>query len=154
LTVAVVGANRGEWPVCRRWEALEVSAIAATHAEVKGRYGSPRMTAEWNARGDPCAENTVAKLMRIHHIRAKAPRRFVRTTDSRHDLPVFANRLDRDFEPGGPNASWCADLTHLPTAAGWRYLAVVEDLFRRRIVGWSRDETMTSRLVVDALRMA
>jgi transposase InsO family protein len=131
-----------------------VAAIEAIHAEVKGRYGSPRMTAELNARGYPCSENTVAKLMRRHGIRAKAPRRFVRTTDSRHDLPVFANRLDRDFEPGGPNRSWCADITYIPTADGWLYLAVVEDLFSRRIVGWSMDETMTSRLVVDALEMA
>jgi putative transposase len=131
-----------------------VAVIAAVHAEVRGRYGSRRMTAEWNARGYACPENTVAKLMRLRGIRAKAPRRFVRTTDSRHDLPVFANRLDRDFEPGGPKRSGCADIPYLPTAEGWLYLAVVEDLFRRRIVGWSMDETMTSRLVVDALEMA
>jgi putative transposase len=112
------------------------------------------MTAEWNARGHACSENTVAKLMKLHGIRAKAPRRFVRTTDSRHDLPVFENRLDRDFAPEGPNASWCADITYIPTAEGWLYLAVVEDLFSRMIVGWSMDETMTSRLVADALGMA
>jgi putative transposase len=131
-----------------------VAVIAAVHAEVKGRYGSPRMTAELNARGYACSENTVAKLMKLHGIRAKAPRRFVRTTDSRHDLPVFENRLDRDFDPEGPNESWCADITYIPTAEGWLYLAVVEDLFSRMIVGWSMDETMTSRLVADALGMA
>jgi putative transposase len=138
----------------RRRHAELVAVIAAVHAEVRGRYGSPRMTAELNARGHACSENTVAELMKRHGIRARAPRRFVRTTNSRHDLPVFENRLDRDFDPEEPNASWCAEITYIPTAEGWRYLAVVEDRFRRMIVGWSMDETMTSRLVADALGMA
>jgi putative transposase len=137
----------------RRRERL-VAAIEEVHAEVKGRYGSPRMAAELNARGHDCAENTVAKLMRDNDIRAKAPRRFVRTTDSRHGLPVAGNLLDRQFDPEGPNQAWSADITYVPTADGWLYLAVVEDLFSRMIVGWSMDETMTSRLVVDALDMA
>jgi putative transposase len=128
--------------------------IRSVHAEVKARYGSPRMTAELNARGLDCSENTVANLMKAHGIRAKRPRRFVRTTDSRHGLPVAENLLDRDFDPTAPNAAWCADITYIPTADGWLYLAVVEDLFSRRIVGWSMDATMTSRLVVDALEMA
>jgi putative transposase len=131
-----------------------VAAIEVIHAEVKGRYGSPRMTAELNARGYACSENTVAEIMREHGIRAKAPRRFVRTTDSRHGLPVAENVLDRGFDPAGPNEAWCADITYIPTADGWLYLAVVEDLFSRRIVGWAMDATMTSRLVVDALDMA
>jgi putative transposase len=137
----------------RRREAT-VAAIAEIHAEVKGRYGSPRMTAELKARGYPCSENTVAALMKAHGIRAKMPRRFVRTTDSSHTLPVAPNVLDRRFDPGGPNAAWGADITYIPTADGWLYLAVVEDLFSRMIVGWSMDATMTSRLVVDALDMA
>jgi putative transposase len=131
-----------------------VAAIEVIHAEVRGRYGSPRMTAELNARGHGCSENTVAKLMREHGIRAKAPRRVVRTTDSRHGLPVAENVLDRDFNPAEPNAAWSADITYIPTADGWLYLAVVEDLFSRMIVGWAMDVTMTSRLVVDALEMA
>jgi putative transposase len=136
----------------RRGELL--AAIEQVHAEVKGRYGSPRMAAELNARGHDCAENTVAKLMRDNNIRAKAPRRFVRTTDSRHGLPVADNLLGRQFDPEGPNEVWSADITYIPTADGWLYLAVVEDLFSRMIVGWSMDATMTSRLVVDALEMA
>jgi putative transposase len=130
------------------------AAIGVIHAEVKGRYGSPRMTAELNARGYPCAENTVAALMRTHGIRARSARRFVRTTDSRHGLPVADNLLARDFNPAGPDAAWSADITYIPTADGWLYLAVVEDLFSRMIVGWAMDATMTSRLVVDALDMA
>ncbi len=131
-----------------------MAAIRAVHAEVKGRYGSPRMTAELKARGHDCSENTVAALMKAHGIRAKAPRRFVRTTDSRHGLPVAENVLARDFRPAGPNAAWSADITYIPTADGWLYLAVVEDLFSRMIVGWAMDAAMTSRLVVDALEMA
>jgi transposase InsO family protein len=131
-----------------------VAAIRLVHAELKGRYGSPRMTAELNARGYDCTENTVARLMKEHGIRAKAVRRFVRTTDSRHSLPVADNLRGRDFGPGRPNAAWSADITYIPTADGWLYLAVVEDLFSRMIVGWSMGATMTSRLVVDALDMA
>ncbi|VTU02508.1 transposase : Transposase OS=Cystobacter violaceus Cb vi76 GN=Q664_31950 PE=4 SV=1: HTH_21: rve [Gemmataceae bacterium] len=136
------------------WRRELVGAIEEIHAEVKGRYGSPRMTAELNARGHECSENTVAELMRGHGIRAKVPRRFVRTTDSNHRLPVAANVLDRDFDPEGPNERWCADITYIPTREGWLYLAVVEDLFSRMIVGWSMGESMESRLVVDALEMA
>jgi putative transposase len=131
-----------------------VAAIRQIHAEVKARYGSPRMTKELNARGYEGTENTVAALMSAHGIRAKSSRRVVRTTDSRHALPVAENVLDREFDPDAPNLVWCADMTYIPTGEGWLYLAVVEDLFSRRIVGWSMDQTMTSRLVVDALDMA
>jgi len=146
-------AGRAASPTRRRRQTL-VAAIKAVHAEVKGRYGSPRMAAELTARGHACSENTVARLMRDNGIRAKAPRRFARTTDSRHGLPVADNLLGRAFDPPGPNAAWSADITYIPTAGGWLYLAVVEDLFSRMIVGWAMDGSMTSRLVVDALAMA
>ncbi len=146
-------AARSPSPAERRRTEL-AAAIEVIHAEVKGRYGSPRMTAELNARGYACAENTVAKLMRERGIRARAPRRFARTTDSRHGLPAADNVLDRDFDPPRPNAAWSADITYIPTADGWLYLAVVEDLFSRMIVGWAMGGVMTSRLVVDALDMA
>lgn len=146
-------AARADSPT-EEWRQELVGAIEEVHAEVKGRYGSPRMTAELNARGHDCSENTVAKLMRASGIRAKAPRRFVRTTDSSHRLPVAENLLARDFDPAGPDESWCADITYIPTGEGWLYLAVVEDLFSRMVVGWSMDASMESRLVVDALEMA
>jgi putative transposase len=146
-------AGRADSPAEQRRQEL-VGVIEDVHTEVKARYGSPRMTAELNARGHDCSENTVAKLMRQYGIRAKAPRRFVRTTDSNHRLPVAENLLARDFNPSGPNESWSADITYLPTGEGWLYLAVVEDLFSRMIVGWSMAEGMESRLVVDALGMA
>jgi transposase InsO family protein len=128
--------------------------IKEIHAEVKGRYGSPRIHAELVARGRECCVNLVAKLMRQAGIAAKAKRKFRQTTDSDHSMPVADNVLDRDFEPGEPNESWCADITYIPTREGWLYLAVVEDLFSRMVVGWSMAETMTSRLAVDALEMA
>ena len=137
-----------------QWRQELAGAIEAIHAAVKQRYGSPRMTAELKARGYECSENTVARLMSASGIKARTPRRFVRTTDSDHRLPVAENLLARDFEPAGPNEAWCADITYIPTGEGWLYLAVVEDLFSRMVVGWSMDQTMESRLVVDALSMA
>ncbi len=92
--------------------------------------------------------------MRVAGIRAKSKRRFVRTTDSRHRLAVSENVLDRDFTAAKPNQKWAMDLTYIPTLEGWLFLAIVVDLFSRRIVGWAMAGAMTSRLVVDALAMA
>lgn len=136
----------------RREELTE--EVKGIHAEMKGRYGSPRIHAELVARGHACCVNFVAKLMQQAGVAAKTKRKFRQTTDSNHALPVAENVLDRQFEPEEPNESWCADITYIPTREGWLYLAVVEDLFSRMVVGWSMAETMTSRLVVDALEMA
>ena len=128
--------------------------VTRIHAEVKGRYGSPRMHAELVGRGHACCVNTVARVMRGAGVAAKTKRKFRRTTDSNHPHPVAENVLDRDFDPAEPNASWVADVTYVPTREGWVYLAVVVDLFSRLVVGWSMAAAMTSRLVVDALDMA
>jgi transposase InsO family protein len=136
----------------RRAELTE--EVKEIHAEVRGRYGSPRIHAELVARGHACCVNFVAKVMREAGIAAKTKRKFRQTTDSNHAMPVAENLLDREFDPEEPNESWVADITYIPTREGWLYLAVVEDLFSRMVVGWSMAETMTSRLVVDALEMA
>jgi putative transposase len=128
--------------------------VKEIHAEVKGRYGSPRIHAELVARGTACCENTVARLMREAGIAAKTRRKFRQTTDSNHPHPVAENLLDREFDPDEPNTSWVADVTYIPTGEGWLNLAAVVDLFSRMVVGWSMAATMTSRLVVDALEMA
>lgn len=128
--------------------------IRAIHAEFKQRYGSPRVHAELAVRGHDCCVNTVAKLMRDHEIRAKTARKFRCTTDSNHDLPVADNLLDRPFDRAAPNEAWVADITYIPTRAGWLYLAAVEDLYSRRVVGWSKSESLESRLVYDALALA
>jgi transposase InsO family protein len=140
-------------PQQQRRDALLVE-MRAVHAEFKQRYGSPRMHAELEARGVPCRVHTVAKLMHDNDIRAKTARKFRNTTDSNHPLPVADNVLDRQFEAQAPNERWLADITYIPTREGWLYLAVVEDLYSRRVVGWSMAEHMESRLVVDALEMA
>lgn len=137
----------------RNQEALLVE-IRAIHAEFKARYGSPRVHAELVDRGHDCCVNTVAKLMRNHGIRAKSARKFRCTTDSDHDLPVAENILDRQFDRARPNEAWVADITYLPTREGWLYLAAVEDLYSRRVVGWSMAEHLESRLVYDALALA
>jgi transposase InsO family protein len=98
--------------------------------------------------------NTVAKVMKRAGIRAKTTRSFVHTTDSKHHLPVSENVLNREFTATKPNEKWAMDLTYIATGEGWLYLALVVDLFSRRIVGWAMDATMTSRLVVDALSLA
>jgi transposase InsO family protein len=158
----VLGVSRAGYYA---WRARETSAaerrraelteeVKQIHAQVKGRYGSPRIHAELVARGHACCVNFVAKLMREAGVAAKTKRKFKQTTDSNHRLPVAENVLDREFDPEEPNASWVADVTYIPTREGWLYLAVVEDLFSRMVVGWSMSETMTSRLVVDALELA
>jgi putative transposase len=136
-----------------RREALLVE-IAAVHAEVKRRYGSPRIHAELEAKAVECCVNTVAKLMQDNDIRAKTARKFKNTTDSNHSLPVADNVLDRQFDPTGPNQKWVGDITYIPTREGWLYLAAIEDLYSRKVVGWSMADHMESRLVVDALEMA
>jgi transposase InsO family protein len=129
--------------------------IRAAHVEVKRRYGSPRMHAELKARGHACSVNTVAKIMKELGIQAISHRKFrVTTTDSNHDFPVAANVVDQDFTASKPNEIWLADITYIPTDEGFLYLAAVEDLYSRSVVGWSMDVKMESRLVVDALDMA
>ena len=132
-----------------------VTAIQQAHIESLATYGSPRIYQALKARGVPCCENTVAKLMRAERLRPKARRPFVvKTTDSRHDRPVAKNVLNREFYPDRPNTTWTADITYVPTAQGWLYLAVVLDLFSRRVVGWATADHLRSELACDALRMA
>ena len=137
----------------QRRDALLVE-IRAVHAEVQARYGSPRIHAELVARGRGCCVNTVARLMQENGIAAKTARKFRCTTDSNHDLPVADNLLGRQFDPDSANEAWVADITYIPTREGRLYLAVVEDLYARRVVGWSMAEHVESRLVVDALALA
>jgi putative transposase len=105
--------------------------------------------------GHRCNRKTIEKLMCQAGLRAKTCRRFrVGTTDSRHKLPIAANLLDRQFQPSAKHQAWTMDITYIPTGEGWLYLAVVEDLYSRKIVGWSMSERIDSQLVADALDMA
>ena len=131
--------------------------IGAIHRYSRGTYGSPRVHAELQARGVRCAQKRVARIMRSKGIIAKRRRIVVRTTDSSHNYPIAANLLDRRFAPeqvGGMNRAWCGDITYIRTEEGWLYLAVILDLFSRRVVGWSMDVTLHRSLALDALHMA
>lgn len=138
----------------QRAESL-TAEIEDIHLKRKQVYGSPRVHQELLDRGYDVCVNTVAKLMRNAGIRAKTKKKFKATTNSKHDHPVAQNVLDREFDsPSKPNEVWLSDITYIWTSAGWMYLAVVLDLFTRKVVGWSVDASMTSQLVLDALQQA
>ena len=128
--------------------------VAAVHQESRSRYGSPRVHAELRSRGRRVSRKRVARLMRQQGLRARPRRRFVRTTDSAHSHPVAPNALDRKFEPTQPNCVWAGDITYVWTAEGWLYLAVLLDLFSRKVVGWAMSEKIDRELVLSALDMA
>ena len=128
--------------------------IQSIHADCKGAYGSPRMVRELRARGFRVSKTRVERLRRQHGIRGRHQRRHKATTDARHGVPVAGNLLARDFTPSGPNQVWSADITYLWTDEGWRYLAIVPDLFNREVVGWSLKPRMAADIVTDALTMA
>jgi putative transposase len=176
---AFIRAHRHEFPVEVACEVLQVSRsgsyawdgrlasprevrrgavldqIRQVHQESRQTYGSPRVHRALKARGIRCCVNTVAKLMKGRAIRSKASRPFVvKTTNSRHDRPVAENVLDREFYPDRPNEVWTADITYVPTAEGWLYLAVVLDLFSRRAVGWATANHLRAERTCNALRMA
>ena len=129
-------------------------AVAAIYAEHHGRYGSPRVQMELRDRGQHSGRKRIARLMRAQGLRARPKRRYRTTTDSRHGLAVSPNLLARRFAVAQPNTAWVTDMTYLWTAQGWLYLAVIIDLFSRRVVGWSMSERIDRRLALDALRMA
>lgn len=128
--------------------------ISAIYQESHRTYGSPRIYRELKRRGRNHGKKRIARLMRKDGLRAKTKRKFKMTTDSKHNLPVAPNLLNREFTPQEPNQVWASDITYIWTTEGWLYLAVVMDLFSRAILGWSMSERMTRSLVIDAFIMA
>lgn len=131
-----------------------LSAIRVIHRESRETYGSPRI---WNAlvkQGHRVGEHRVARLMRHGGIRAKTVTKWRATTQSQHRFPVAANTLDRAFTVAAPNRVWAGDLTYVWTMEGWLYLAVLLDLYSRRVVGWAMGPRLTGELVEQALTMA
>ena len=131
--------------------------IRSVHAMSGETYGSPRVYAELQAQGIHAGRNRVARLMFEEGLAVKRPRRCCTTTDSRHEYPIAPNLLAREFSVesvGGLDRVWVADITYVPTQAGWLYLAVVLDLASRRVVGWAMKDTMQAALATDALEMA
>jgi transposase InsO family protein len=178
---AFIECHRHQWPIVVQCRVLQVSVsgyhahraratseaprnhlsdeallvhIKAIHRQTRGSYGWPRVHRALRHEGLRVGKQRVQALMRRHGIRAKGKRRFKVTTDSRHDLPIALNVLDRQFNVAAPNRVWAGDITYIATDEGWLFLAVVIDLFSRQVVGWSLREDMTRDIAVDALRMA
>lgn len=128
--------------------------IKEIHASVRESYGSPRMTAELYARGYTCGRHRVARIMRDNGIIARRTIRFRRLTKASHKKSPAPNLLDRNFEIAAANRVWASDITYIPTAEGFLYLAVVLDLYSRRIVGWGMSSRLNPELVVNALYQA
>ncbi len=128
--------------------------IRGAHQDSKGVYGSPRTHAELVAKGIHAGRHKVARLMRLARLRGCPKRRFRVTTQRDPSHPVAKNLLKQNFAADAPNRRWAADITYIPTHQGWLYLAVVMDLYSRRIVGWSMSRWMSRRIVLAALRMA
>lgn len=133
-----------------------VSEMKRIDVQMRHRYGSPRMHAELGKRGFICNRKRVERLMRqegIHAIHSKRKRRPL-TTQSKHNLPLAPNLLNRDFSAEAPNTKWVTDITYIATDQGWLYLAVVLDLYSRKVVGWAMETTVATELPLRALRMA
>lgn len=128
--------------------------IGGIYKAQRRRYGSPRVHRELQAQGERVSKKRVARLMREERLRAVGKRAFRRTTDSKHSHPVWPNRLQRQFQVERADRVWLGDITYLRTAEGWMYLAVVLDLFSRRIVGWSLGPRIDQELTLRALRFA
>jgi len=131
-----------------------LSAIRVVHQESRETYGSPRI---WDAlvkQGHHIGEHCVARLMRVEGIRAKTVKKWRATTQPQHRFPVAANTLDRAFTVEAPNRVWAGDLTYVWTLEGWLYLAVLLDLYSRRVVGWAMGQRLTVELAEQALTMA
>lgn len=128
--------------------------IAAVHKKSKRRYGSPRIHRELRAKGVRVSRKTIESVMREKGIVARHKRRFRRTTDSNHAHPIAPNLVARDFEPTAANQVWAGDVTYIATDEGWAYLAVLLDLFSRRVVGWAISETNDTELALAALSQA
>ncbi len=145
---------RGDKSMYQKENERLVPLVRQIHAGSGETYGTRRIAAALITRGIDCGRARVRTLMRLAGVAVKRRRRFKVTTDSKHDLPVAPNLLERNFEVDKPDLAWVSDITYIWTNEGWLYLAVVIDLFSRQVVGWSIDKRITKRLVMDAFTMA
>jgi transposase InsO family protein len=128
--------------------------VAAAHKKSSRRYGSPRVHRALRKKGICVSRKTVERVMRDEGIVARQKKRFRRTTDSNHASPIAPNLVQRDFEPNAPNQVWAGDVTYIATAEGWAFLAVLIDLFSRRVVGWAISAANDTALALAALEQA
>jgi putative transposase len=146
--------RRRPQPARIKQDALLAVEIAAAHQRSRGIYGSPRVHRELRARGVRVGRKRVERLMRKNGIQGRQKRRFRRTTDSKHAQPIAPNVLERQFDPKTPNEAWATDVTYVATGEGWLYLAILLDLFSRRIIGWAVSATNDRALALEALGLA
>lgn len=128
--------------------------IQAIHRQSRGTYGRPRICDELRAQGHRVGPRRVGRLMRAQGLFGRMPKRFKKTTDSKHDHGYAPNRVQQDFSASEPNRLWLSDITYVRTWQGWLYVAVIVDAFSRRIVGYAIDDHMRTDLVLDAFRQA
>jgi transposase InsO family protein len=133
---------------------LLVDDIKRIFDDEKERSGSPRITKLLQEEGKSVGRHRVARIMRNNNWRAKAAKKYKATTNSNHTLPVAPNLLNQNFNADAPDQKWVSDITYIWTDEGWLYLAVVLELYSRRVIGWAISERMTATLVCDALMMA
>ena len=178
MSFALIDAKRAEVPIETACAVLDVSVsgfyawkrrpasarqsddmvmlahIRSEFATSNETYGSPRMHAELKESGLAIGLHRVARLMSENGLKARQKTRFKKTTDSDHGGPVASNILDQDFTAEAPDQKWGVDISYVWTAEGWLYLAIVLDLFSRKIVGWHLSDRMKRGLAIDALRRA
>jgi putative transposase len=154
-------ARSGYYAWCKRQDsprnqenAVLSEQIKEIHQSSRQTYGSPRIHAALIAKGFRIGRQRVVRLMARLGIYAHSKRKFKVTTDSQHHLPIAENILDRNFTTTEPDQAWVADITYIWTSQGWLYLAVVIDLFSRRVIGWSMAEHMRTELITTALDAA
>lgn len=129
-------------------------AAAHSYFESNRIYGYRKVYQDLQEENIICCQETVRHIMRRIGLYSRIKRKFIVTTDSNHTLKIAENLLCRDFTAKSPNQKWVADITYVPTKMGWLYLAVVMDLFSRRIVGWAMSDNIDSKLVQSAMKMA
>ncbi|WP_370468058.1 MULTISPECIES: IS3 family transposase [Pseudomonadota] len=138
----------------QRDDMVMLAHVRSAFALSNGTYGSPRMTRELQDDGFAIGRRRTARLMRENGLRGRQKRRFKRTTDSEHSWPIAPNIIDQDFTATAPNQKWGVDISYVWTREGWLYLAVVLDLFSRRVVGWAVGDRLHRDLALAALRKA
>ena len=155
----VLGVSRSGYYAARARAKTPVVCAASVHLKAafnasQRSYGSRRLVSTLQAQDIKIGRFKVIRLMRESNLKPVWKRKFVNTTNSKHDLPVAENILNRQFNPAKPNHSWTSDITYIRTRSGWLYLAVVMDLYSRKIIGWAMGATMHTELVGRALLMA
>ena len=131
-----------------------IPMVKAIHHQTKQSYGARRISEELEAQGESCGRRKAGTLMKLAGVYAKQRKKFRATTDSKHNLPIAPNLINRNVEAYAPDIVYCSDITYIWTNEGWLYLAVVLDLFSRQVVGWSMNSRITKGLVLNALQMA